>query len=178
MSPAHHDLSIEERRERLERRANVIRSRLLRTIDALDTRRHQVVEISGHVKRLAVPAAGIVAGVAVLVAGTTFAIGRMLKHRRERYLSVRLQKWLAPMVQPPKPSLLEEIVRKLALTTVSIVATELTKRAAKNIVDGRLPSGHLLTMLPKPAEPRVVDPNDVQKGILLSPHAAAALSQR
>ena len=38
------ELSVTQRRARLERRANVIRSRLLRTIDALDHRRHQVAE--------------------------------------------------------------------------------------------------------------------------------------
>ena len=35
---------LEVRRARIERKANVIRSRLLRTLDALDTRRHQVTE--------------------------------------------------------------------------------------------------------------------------------------
>lgn len=173
-----HALTIAERRERLERRANVIRSRLLRTIDALDTRRHQVVEITGHVRRLAVPAAAIVAGVALLVAGATFAIGRFLKRRVERRLSVRFRKWIAPMVQPPKPSLLEEIVRKVTLTAVTIIASELAKRAAKNVVDGRLPGGHLLTMLPKPEAPRVLGGNGVQTGIVVSPTAAAAMVSR
>jgi hypothetical protein len=177
MSAEHKDLSIAERRERLERRANVIRSRLLRTIDALDTRRHQVVEISGHVKRLAVPAAAIAAGAAVVVAGATLAIGHLLKRRHNRLLSVRVQKWLAPMVQPPKPSLAEEVLRKLTLTTVSIVATELVKRAAKSVANGRLPGSHLLTLLPPPA-PRVVGGNGIDNGIILSPHAAAAVNPR
>jgi hypothetical protein len=152
MSPEQMELSIRERRERLERRANVIRSRLLRTIDALDVRRHQVTEIGGHVKRLALPVGGVVVGVALLVAGTTFAIGRLLKRRKDRLLSTRFKKWLAPMVQPPKPSLLEEVVRKLTLTFVGIVGGELARRASKNVFDGRMPSGHLLTMLPEPAE--------------------------
>jgi hypothetical protein len=152
MSPEQMELSIRERRERLERRANVIRSRLLRTIDALDVRRHQVTEIGGHVKRLALPVSGVVIGVALLVAGTTFAIGRVLKRRKDRLLSTRFKKWLAPMVQPPKPSLLEEVVRKLTLTFVGIVGGELARRASKNVLDGRMPSGHLLTMLPEPSE--------------------------
>ena len=37
----------------LERRANVVRSRLLRTIDALDSRRHQVEKIGLQAKKLA-----------------------------------------------------------------------------------------------------------------------------
>ena len=53
MSTKDKALSLDEQRSRLERRANVIRSRLLRTIDALDNRRHQVQEIGHHAKRLA-----------------------------------------------------------------------------------------------------------------------------
>lgn len=136
--------SIEEHRSRLERRANVIRSRLLRTIDALDTRRHQVAELGQHAKRLAVPVAATVVAVALAAFGTAFVVTRYLKHRRERTLGFRVTQALARVRQEPRPSIFEDVLRKLAITVVSIVASEFTKRSVKNVLDGRVPSGRLL----------------------------------
>jgi hypothetical protein len=137
-------ISLVEQRERLERRANVVRSRLLRTIDALDTRRHQIAEISGHVKRLAVPTVATVIGIAVATATAAFAITRIVRVRRERHLSYRLGKMLSPMFQQKRPSILEDAARKVTLTVLGIVATELAKRTTKNVLDGRMPEGQRL----------------------------------
>lgn len=137
-------ISLEEHRNRLERRANVIRSRLLRTIDALDTRRHQVTELSQHAKRLAVPVAATVAGVALLAFGTAFAVARYVRHRRERTLRYHVSSLLARVRTEPRPSIVEDALRKLAVTVVSIVASEFAKRSMKNVLDGRVPSGRLL----------------------------------
>jgi hypothetical protein len=137
--------SLEERRSRLERRANVIRSRLMRTIDALDTRRHQVTALSQHAKRLAVPVVATIAGVAIVAFAATVAVARYVKHRRERTLSRRASKLLSSFRPPePRPPIWEDALRKLTVTLVSIVASEFGKRSVKNLLDGRVPSGRLL----------------------------------
>jgi hypothetical protein len=137
-------LSLHEHRERLELRANVIRSRLLRTIDALDTRRHQVKEIGARVKRLAAPAAAIVAGALVLTAVGAFALSRVVRARREKRLSYRAGAFVKRMSQPPRPSIPEDAVRRVVVVVLGIVAGELAKRATKSLIDGRMPESHAL----------------------------------
>jgi len=139
MSPKTKALSLDERRSRLERRANVIRSRLLRTIDALDNRRHQVQEIGHHAKRLAAPIGATVIGMVVLAAGATFAIRAFVEHRRERSFTYRLSKALAPLRREARPPFWKEALRKFGLTAIGIIATELAKRGAHELLAERGP---------------------------------------
>lgn len=132
-------LSVTERRGRLERRANVIRSRLLRTIDALDHRRHQVAEVTHHAKRVAKPAAIVVVGFVVGCAAIGLGIRALVRSRREKHLSYRLSHMLERFQVQKRPSILEDVVRKLAVSVTTIVAAELAKRTAKNLLDGRGP---------------------------------------
>jgi len=132
-------LSLDEQRSRLERRANVIRSRLLRTIDALDNRRHQVQEIEHHTKRLTAPMSTTAIGMVVLAAGTTIAIRALIEHRRERHFGYRLSKALAPLRREQKPPFWQEALRKVALTAIGILASELSKRGAKVMLAERGP---------------------------------------
>ena len=134
MSPKTKALTLDEQRSRLERRANVIRSRLLRTIDALDNRRHQVQEIGHHAKRLAKPAFASVLGILALAAGTTVAIRVLVERRRERSFTYRLSKALAPLRQPPRPPFWQEALRKVAMIAVGVFATELIKRGAHGLL--------------------------------------------
>ena len=136
-------LSLDEQRSRLERRANVIRSRLLRTIDALDNRRHQVQEIGHHAKRLVAPVGASLLGFVAIGLGTTFAIRALLERRRERSFTYRVSKALAPLRQPPRPPFWQDALRKVALAAVGIVATELLKRGAHGILADRGPIGLL-----------------------------------
>jgi hypothetical protein len=139
MSTSPKALSLEEQRSRLERRANVIRSRLLRTIDALDNRRHQVQELGHHAKRLAAPAVASIIGIAVVAAGTTFAIRALVERRRERAVGYRMAKALAPLRAPVRPPLWQEALRKLALAVIGIVGSELAKRGMHTLVERRGP---------------------------------------
>ena len=123
-------LSLEEQRSRLERRANVIRSRLLRTIDALDDRRHQVQEIGHQAKRLAKPVAASLVGALVIAAGTTFAIRALAQRSREKNFSYRLAKALAPLRAEPRPSFWKQALRTMALAVVAVAASEVAKRSA------------------------------------------------
>ena len=124
---------LQGQRSRLERRANVIRSRLLRTIDALDARRHQVTEIGHHAKRLAIPVAASLVGIAVVAAGTTFAIRALVERSREKSFGYRLAKALAPLRRERRPPFWQEALRKVALTALGIAAGELVKRGAKSL---------------------------------------------
>jgi hypothetical protein len=137
------ELSLTEQRSRLERRANVIRSRLLRTIDALDNRRHQVQEIGHHAKRLAAPVGASLIGMVAIGVGTTFAIRALMERRRERSFTYRLSKALAPLREEQKPPFWQEALRKVALTAIGIVATELVKRGTHSLLAERRPIGLL-----------------------------------
>lgn len=128
-------LSLDEQRSRLERRANVIRSRLLRTIDALDARRHQVQEIGHHAKRLAKPVAASMAGIVVVAAGTTLLIGALVARSRNRKLSYRIAKALAPFRAEPKPSFWRQAFQRAALSMIGIVATEIATRGARRLLE-------------------------------------------
>ena len=143
-------LSLDEQRSRLERRANVIRSRLLRTIDALDNRRHQVQEIGHHAKRLAAPIGASVLGMMVLAAGTTFAIRALVERHRERKFSYRLSKALAPLRREEKPPFWQEALRKVALTAIGILANELVKRGAHEVFAERGPIALLASRASQP----------------------------
>lgn len=160
-------VSLDEQRERLERRANVIRSRLLRTIDALDDRRHQVQELGHHAKRLATPLAATVAGAAILALGTTFAIRALVRRRKSRTFAHRLSQALAPLRAEVKPPIWQDALRNVTLTVVGMLATELAKRGAVKLFDGEtLPAlgskiGDLRARLLPPAPPVMLLASDV-----------------
>lgn len=130
-------LSVAEQRSRLERRANVIRARLVRAIDALDLRRHQVQKIGHDAKRLALPVAGSLFGIVVLAAGTTFALRAVMERRRERYFGYRFAKAIAPFRAPARPTFWGEAFRRVALTVIGIVAAEVATRGARRYFEAR-----------------------------------------
>jgi hypothetical protein len=119
----------------LERRANVVRSRLLRTIDALDSRRHKVEAIGAEAKKMAIPVAASFAGVVVLTVGVVLGIRSLVRRRRSPIDNAlaRLDRWRAPR----RPSLFEEVGRKALTAAVTIITTEVARRTMKNVLDGR-----------------------------------------
>jgi hypothetical protein len=141
--PRTKELSLGEQRSRLERRANVIRSRLLRTIDALDNRRHQVQEIGHHAKRLAAPVGASLIGMVAIGVGTTLAIRALLERRRERSFTYRFSQALAPLRQVRRPPFWQDALRKVALTAIGVIASELVKRGAHGLLAERGPVGLL-----------------------------------
>ncbi len=145
MRPEEKEISIDERRSRLERRANVIRSRLLRTIDALDVRRHQVTQIGVEAKRLARPALAATLGIVAVAFAAAMGLRAALRKRRARSLPYRVARFLEPLRPAPRrPSILEDALRKGTTTLVSMVVAEAARRATKNAFDGRSPMrGHV-----------------------------------
>ena len=124
-------LALAERRSRLETRADLIRTRLLRTIDVLDDRRHHVQEIAHRAKRLAMPAAVSVLGALAIAAGTTFAIRALVVRRRQLRFGYRLASALAPFRVPPRRSFWQEALRTAGLAVVSVVARGIAIRGAR-----------------------------------------------
>lgn len=138
-------VTIDDKRARMERRADILRNRLFNALEALDTRRHQVQELGTTAKKLAVPAIATAIGVGVVALGVTLAITGAMKRRKSRTLEARFSKLLARLTPAEKkPPILEEALRKLTMTFVGIVGTEVARRVVKNAIDGRMPSGKLL----------------------------------
>lgn len=144
MSPEEKSISIDERRSRLERRANAVRSRLLRTMDALDVRRHQVAELRHQAKRLAPRIGAAVLGFVIMTAALTYGAIQLFKSRRQRRLDRRVARVLGSFRAERKPSLIQELLRRAALAAASVLAGEIAKRTARNAFDGRMPGGRLL----------------------------------
>ena len=128
-----------ERMRLLEQKANVIRSRLLRVVDVLDTRRHQVVELGAHARQMVKPVALSLVGIAALLGVGAIAVGLTVATRRRRSLRGRVSHALQKLELVPQPSLARRVFEKITLSMMTVAATELAKRMAKNVVDGRLP---------------------------------------
>lgn len=135
--------SVEQHTKMLERRANVVRSRLLRAVDALDTRRHQVTEIGAQAKEAAPTVGFSLLGVAALTAGSVLGIRAYLRSRRERVLGYRVKRLLGTLRVEKKPSFAAEALQRIAMTALTVLVTEATRRGLKNVVDGRMPDGRL-----------------------------------
>lgn len=143
MSTDEKHLSVDEHISRLERRARVIRSRLLRTVDALDTRRHQVTDAVVVAKHEA-PKIGLsVLGIVAAAAGSVLGTRAYLKSRKERLLAYRAKRFIAQFRVEKRPSFAIVLLQKATVTAVTIVVTEAMRRVAKNTIDGRLPDGRL-----------------------------------
>jgi len=140
-------VTLEEQRSKLERRANIIRSRLLRTLDALDTRRHQVTEIGHQAKRLALPFGGALLGAVVVAAGATIAIRAVVENRREQSFAYRLSKSLAPLRRAEPPPFWQEAARKVAMAALGMVAAHAAKRGLAYLTEERP------LALPEPQQP-------------------------
>ena len=139
-----HEPSPEEKVKMLERRANVVRSRLFRAVDALDARRHRVVELGDTARKIAGPASLVVLGIAGLFGASAIAFGLAVKKRRRPpTLGSALGSALRGLVVVRPPSLTRRLVEKAVLALVSVAATELGRRAVHNAIDGRTPDGRL-----------------------------------
>lgn len=127
-------------RERLERQANLARARLVTTIDALDRRAHEAVDVKLQLRRHRT-ALFVMAGVvlAPLVGAIAFSVYRSATNdRRRRKERVRAleRSWRHPerVARYKNSPLAMEIGRKLLVGTITVVAMSIVKR----VVDGRM----------------------------------------
>ena len=74
MSSPTDEIAADERTELLERRARIIRSRLLRVVDTLDARRHHIAEVVVHAKLRAKSAALSLIGIGAHFGASLFAV--------------------------------------------------------------------------------------------------------
>lgn len=160
----------DQKMELLERRAKVIRSRLLRAVDALDARRHQVVEVGETAKKLAVPAAAAIVGIAVIFGASAFAFSMAWRARRRRSLGARIAEAIRELDLSARPSLARRLFDRTALTIVSIATTELARRALKNVLDGRLLDGRLAIGRALDAHHAELAEGDRASGMILRPN--------
>lgn len=137
MSARETEASIDDRMNLLARRATVVRSRLLRTVDALDARRHQVKKIGAQVKGFAVHGAIAALGIAAAVGLGVAMIGVALRRRRRRSLSYRASNVVERLNLGRRPSLRRRVFERVTLTVVTFAVTELAKRASKNALRPR-----------------------------------------
>ena len=135
--------SPEEQMHLLERRKNVVRSRLLRAIDALDARKHQVETLGVRAKAIAIPTAIAAGAVIALLGASAFSFHLALARRRKRSLRFRLVEAVRGLDLVPKPSLGSRVLEKSMTTVVTLLATEIGKAVSKNFLDGRAPDGRL-----------------------------------
>jgi hypothetical protein len=134
-----------DRMKMLERRAKVVRSRLVRAIDSLDSRRHQIETIGATAKRVAMPMALSAVGILALFGASAVAFGIAIKRKRQRRFSYRLVQSIRELDLVQRPSFLRRMLEKGAMSLVTLALTEAVKRASKNVLDGRLLDGRLAT---------------------------------
>jgi hypothetical protein len=128
---------IEDKMRRLERKATVLRSRLMRTIDVLDARRRQVRVVGQRAKSAASYLGLGLLGATVLVGAGIYLIGRSFTARPRRSFPYRLSNAVDGLRPVRAPSLGKRLVERVALTIASIIAAEIAKRGSRNVLDGR-----------------------------------------
>lgn len=131
---------IEDKMRRLERKATVLRSRLMQTIDVLDARRRQVRVVGERAKRAASSLGNGLLLVTVLVFGGAYVIGRAISARRRRSLPHRLSNAVDEL-RPTRPQGLgRRLAERVVLTIASILAAEIAKRTSRTMLDRPDPS--------------------------------------
>ena len=129
-----------EDRERLEREANLVRGRLATTLDVLDKRRHDLMDVKLQVRRFATPIAlgGGLIGFALLtgIGYLGYRIATIGERRRRERAHVLQRMWNHPerVARYKNPPMLLEIGRKLLVGTVTYVGMSLLRRALKRPV--------------------------------------------
>jgi hypothetical protein len=126
-------------RDRLEANANALRSRLARTLESLDRRRHDAFNVKVQAKRHPGFVAAVGGAMAAVAAGSGLITYLVIHHRRSRGLSDRLSDrlhavtriWQHPdRVARQKPhSLPAEIARGVLVSLASFVVSQLAERA-------------------------------------------------
>jgi hypothetical protein len=116
----------------LERKANLLRSRLTRTIDVLDQRRHEMTNPSVLLTRYRGPlmmAGAAAIGLTALGLGVAALRGRARAKRinRERWRLLG-HLWRHPEEITARPSLPSELLRRIVVGALSFAALHLVRR--------------------------------------------------
>ena len=128
MSQSNGSISTAERIHRLERRADVTRSRLLRAVDALDARRHRAVAAGQQAARIAKPVSASLVGIVAVFGAGAWAVGRLMRSRRRPSLAARAGAMVRDLTVA-RPSLTRRIFDSVAISIATYAATALVKQA-------------------------------------------------
>lgn len=124
-------------REEFERKADALRERLLHTIEAIDQRRHALLDVKTQVRR---HGPGVVTGGLMLVVMGGAAVISLIQEARARDARLRRERvralvrfwrhpdWVAPR---GKPSVPREIGRKILVGAVTFLAMQLIRRGIR-----------------------------------------------
>jgi hypothetical protein len=134
-------------RDDIARQANVVRSKLMRTVEQLDHRRHQMqglrVEVEHQLKRVFVVGALVILA---SIGAAAYTVQRMtgggMRLRRER-LRLARRLWLHPdrAMRSERGSFLGEVIRSLLLAIVTTAVTFPARRAVTLLVQSNGSSG-------------------------------------
>jgi len=129
-----------DKRERLEAEADVLRSRLATTLEALDQRWHDAFDVKLQATRHPLPTALVGAGTFLVVAGGTGLAVYRSKQRKRQLMSARLgaiaRMWHHPerVARPQRGSFLKELARGVLVGLGSYAITELAKVPLSNTI--------------------------------------------
>jgi hypothetical protein len=134
-------------REDLTRQANLVRSKLLRTVEVLDQRRHDAldlkVQLQRHVRQVVLLAGIALVGTAVAVAFAVHRISTSPERRRRNRRTLALQLWRRPDLvmrssrrtgRPFAVELLRSVLLGVATSLVLLPA----RRSIKVLLEGRV----------------------------------------
>jgi hypothetical protein len=127
----------------LARQANFMRTKLIRTVEQLDHRRHQVqgarVELGRQFKRFAATAALVVIASVGAAAYTMERIAGAAARRRKARWRLARDVWTHPdrTMRSRRRPFLAEVIRSLLLTIVTTAVSSPARRAVAALMEGR-----------------------------------------
>jgi hypothetical protein len=132
-------------RDELAREANEVRSKLMRTVEQLDRRRHQAVDVrlqmKRHLRQLVVAGAVLVVLTAGTVALLVNRVATATERRRRHRWTLAKDVWRHPerAIRRERRPFLSELARAVLLSAASALLAIPVRRAA-GIVERALPA--------------------------------------
>ncbi len=122
-------------RDELAREANQVRSKLLRTVEELDRRRHEVLDVraqlQAHVRQLALFGGLLLVATAGAVAAVVHRISTAAQRRRRNRWRLAKRVWRYPerTLRSERRSFFGELARSILLASASAAVTLPVRRA-------------------------------------------------
>ncbi len=129
-------------RDDLARQANQVRTKLLRTVEQLDQRRHDAldlrVQMQRHFRQLVIAGGVLVLATAGAVALVVERVATAAQRRRRNRWRLAKRLWFHPdrELRAERRSFLGEIVRAVLLTVVTTALTIPARRAVARLMEG------------------------------------------